>query len=342
MEILKEADFRKEIKAAPRTGYLFFGDEDYLKSHALAQARAALSPDPSYAFFNDLKLDAMDADPQKLLDSLMPMPMMADKKLVTLTGLSFNTLRQGEIDGLCEVFATLHEYDYNVLIVIVAADGLNAGYLPKSPSPILKKLGEHLTPVQFDRCSTAKLASWVQKHFAHNGITADAEFCTRFPDYCGHSMFILANEIDKLSFYLRFHQKTTATDADMRHVCTPANEYDAFAFTNAIMENRKDAALAILADYRFRRIEPIVILGDVTRVICDMIAIHAMQKDGVAPSEMASTLKLHEFKVGLYQKSLRQVSEERLDRALAACTAADRSVKSSTGYEPLEELICKL
>ncbi len=343
MNILKEADFRKELKGTPGAGYLFFGDEDYLKSFAVRQARDLICPDPTYAFFNEMKLDAVDFTPQKLLDALMPMPMMADKKLITLTGINFTAMRQGELDELCEVLSTLKDYDYNLLIVVTAADALNPGYLPKKPSATLTQLSEYLTPVQFERCTTAKLAAWVQKHFAHNGIEASPALCTLLPEYCGHSMFILANEIDKLSYYLLYHQRSTATEADMRTVCTPANEYDAFAFTNAVMEGRQDAALAILADYRFKRADPILILGEVTRVICDMLAVRAMTDDGTPNAEISALLKLHEYKVGLYQRSTRQSSEKRLKNALDACLEADRALKSSTqGYIALEQLICKL
>ncbi|MBQ7347236.1 MAG: DNA polymerase III subunit delta [Clostridia bacterium] len=343
MNLIKEADYRKEIKASPRAGYLFFGDEDYLKTFAIRHARDTLCPDPTFAFFNEMHLDAVDFTPDKLLDALMPMPMMADRKLITVNGLNFNTMRPNELDALCDVLAQLPNYDYNVLIISVAADCLDAGYLPKRPSAVLSKLGEHLTPVQFERCTTAKLAAWIQKHFAHNGVQASPEFCTAMPDYCGHSMYILANEIDKLSYYTLSHGLTEATDANMRLVCTPAEEYDAFAFTNAIMEGKQDAALAILADYRFRRVEPLMILGDVTRVICDMISVRAMVSDGTPAAEIASVLKLHEFKVSLYQKSLRNTSEKRLHRALEACTAADTSLKlSPQGYTALERLICTL
>ncbi len=343
MDILKEGDFRKELKSGPRSGYLFFGDEDYLKAFAVKQAREGLSPDPNYAFFNEIRLDAMDFEVQKLLDALLPLPMMADRKLVTLSGLNLNTMRPNVFDELCEVIALLPEYDYNVFILTLAADCFNPGYLPKKPSEQFKKLTEHLTPVNFERSSTAKLAAWIQKHFLHNGIQAPPDFCTRFAEYCGHSMFILASEIDKLSYYILSHGGTEPTDAQMRLVCTPAAEFDAFAFTNAITENRSETALAILADYRFRRVDPLMILGDVTRVICDMIAIRSMTQEGLPTAEIASTLKMHEYKVGLYQKNLRSTTEERLLRALDACTSADRSLKlSPTGYAPLEELICKL
>ena len=38
MEILKDSDFKKEIKAGLKKGYLFFGEEDYLKSFAIRSA----------------------------------------------------------------------------------------------------------------------------------------------------------------------------------------------------------------------------------------------------------------------------------------------------------------
>ncbi|MBQ9784986.1 MAG: DNA polymerase III subunit delta [Clostridia bacterium] len=346
LEILKESDFRKELKSNPRTGYFFFGDEDYLKAFAVKQAREILCPDPTLSFFNEMKLDAVDFEPSRLIDALMPVPMMADRKLVTLSGLNFNTMRPHELDAFCEALGALEEYDYNVLIATVAADCFTPGFLPKKPSGALSKLAEHLTPVNFERCTTAKLAAWIQKHFAHNGVSAEPAFCTGFAEYCGHSMFILASEIDKLCYYLLSHGKSVADESSMRLVCTPANEYDAFAFTNAIMEGRTDAALGILADYRFRRIDPLIVFGDVSRVICEMIAVRAMTNDGAAPAEIGAVFnpKLHEYKVGLYQKSLRQTSEQRLYRALDACSAADQTLKSSptSGYTALERLICSL
>ena len=344
MNVIKEADFRKELKSEPRTGYLFFGDEDYLKAFAIRQAREQIAPDPSLAVFNELRVDALDFTPDKLLDALTPMPMMADRKLVLLSGLNFNTMRQNELDTLCDVLAVLPDYDYNLLIVTVAADCLDAGYLPKKPSTAFKKLSEHLTPVQFDRCTNAKLAAWIRKHFAHNGVEASPEFCAAMPEFCGHSMFELANEIDKLSYYTRSHGLTEATVENMHRVCTPAEEYDAFAFTNAIMDGKHDAALAILADYRFRRIEPVVILGEVTGVICDMIAVQAMTANGIPTTEIAAALKhKSDFKIKLYQRSLRNTTEKRLRRALDACNAADLSLKSSPqGYTALERLICSL
>ena len=343
MEILRESDFRRELKGTPRAGYLFFGEEDYLKSHAIRTAEELLSPDPTFSFFNVMKLDALDFTPDKLLDALMPMPMMTDRKLVTLTGLNLITMRPNELDALCDALTALESYDYNLLILSVSADCFDAGYLPKRPSATLKRLAQYLTPVQFERITPARLAAWAQKHFAHNGVNASPALCANMIDYCGRSMFSLANEIDKLSYYELFHGRSEATEADMHLVCTSVTEYDIFSFANAVMEGRQDVALSILADYKLRRVDPLVILGEVIRVFCDMEGVQAMTADGASPQEIASTLNIHDFRVGLYQKSLRQSPESRLSRAIAACVSADTSLKlSPQGYTALERLICSI
>lgn len=342
MEILKEADYKKELKTGLRTGYLFFGEEDYLKSFALQQTRETLSPDPTLAFFNEMRIDALEYTPQRLLDALMPLPMMADKKLITLSGLNLNAMHANELEDLCEVLGELKTYDYNVLIVYASADCLDSGILPNKPSTALKTLGEHLTPVQFPRCTTAKLVSWIQRHFNHNGIEAAPALCSSMAEYCGHSMYVLANEIDKLSYYLLYHEKKEATKEMMERICTPANEFDAFALTNAVMANRQDVALAILSDYKFRRVDPLLILGEVTRTVCDMIGTQSMMTQGASIPEITAALGLRsEYKVELYQRSLRQTKPERLGRALDACTVADARLKlSPKGYAELEKLVC--
>ena len=341
MNILKESDFRKEIKTAPRAAYLFFGDEDYLKLSAVRLAREALCPDPSFSVFNEMRLDATDFTADRLVDALMPMPMMADRKLIVLSGLDFTSMKPNDLDALCDALSATREYDYNTVLVLASADCFNAGYLPKRPSAVLSKLDEVLTPVQFDRSSPAKLAVWAARHFQHNGVEASPEFCAHMIAYCGSSMFSLANEIDKLSYYVLANGKAQATEADMRFVCTPVNEYDAFAFANAMMDGKRDAALDILREYRFRRVDPLVILGDVIRVFCDMASVQAMLRGGSTEKEVAAALKMHEFKVGLYRKSLSRLRPNALRDALAACAATDRTLKlSPQGYTALERLIC--
>ena len=345
LTILKEADFRKALKTAPTGGYLFFGEEDYMKSAAIRMARETITEaDPAMVAFNDVRLDGLDFTPAALLDAMTVPPMGAERKVITVTGLNLSTLRAADMDKLCEALSEIPDYPYNLVIISAAADTFDPGNLPKKPSEMLTNLGEYLTPVYFERNTPAKLAGWVQKHYHHNGVAADPKLCQFTIEYCGRNMFTLANEVDKVSFYVRAKGRDTLTEADIRTAAIPAMEYDAFAFTNAIMERRRADALEILADLKLRRVEPLYILSEVSRVVCDLLAIRTMADGGQTAVEIGSALKMHEYRVGLYVKQARKTDLPLLKRAVTAAEAADRALKSSTadGYGIIERLICSL
>ncbi len=341
--ILKDADFRKEIKSAPASGYLLFGEEDYLKTISVDFARQTLCPDDTSRAFNEIVLDALDYTPERLLDALATLPMLAERKVIVLRGLNFSSMRSAELDALCRVLSELSTYDYNTLLIPVGADAMDLGFLPKRPSALLTKLSGMLRLVQYERCTPAKLNGWVARHFTHNGVVASGEICGKVIDVCGRNMYTLAGEIDKISYYTLAHDRREVREEDLSAVACVTLEFDTFAFTNALTERNASLALSILSDLKFRRTEPTIILGEVISVSCSMLAIRRMANEGKTVPEMAKALSMHEFKVGLYAKSVARRSVDELQTTLAACAEADRALKLSpqNGYLILERLICR-
>lgn len=341
MEIIKESDFRKQIKSAPEACYLFFGEEDYMKQFALELARREISPDPSLSPFNEMRLDSLSYSPSALIDMLMPLPMMTDRKIITVTGLDFGAMKASEIDALCSALSQLSEYDYNTVIISAANDRFDYGNLPKRPSALLTKLSEYATPVYFERNTPSRLAAWVSKHYEHNQVSASPEVCSFTVEYCGRDMFNLASETDKIAFWVLSQGRNEVTREDIIKVGTNAAEYDAFAFTNAITAGKRELALDILSDMKFRKTDPIIIMSEMTKTVCDMAAVSSLLREGHTQREIASILKIHEYRVSLLTKS--NISRELAQRLLEKCQAADMSLKSSSGgYEVLEKLICTL
>ncbi len=343
MEIIREDVFRKQLKKGAEGGYLFFGEEDYLKSFALKTARETICPDPTFALFNDVRLDALDYSPAVLLDALMPPPMMSDKKLVTVSGLNLGAMKASDLDDLCEVLAVLPQYDYNILIFSIPAGQLEEGRLPKYPSPLFKRLSEYLTPVRFETVSGARLVSWVAKHFAHNGVSADPSVCAHLIETCGQSMFTLSSETEKLSYYALANGRSQVTTDDVDRVAVSELSVDSFALANAVSEGRYEDAMHALAALKFRREDPIMILSEVSRVIADLTAIQALREEGLPQGEIASLLKMNEYKVKLYLNGAGGRSMKRLRRAVELCSEADLALKQSPqGYIAIERLICAL
>ena len=339
LKILKESEFRNEIKNSPAKAYLFFGEEDYMKNHALSLASKAISPDTAFAPFNDMRLDALSYTPAALSDMLMPMPMMSDRKLVVVSGLDFNAMKSGEIDSLCSVLGQLDEYDYNTVIINTSSDRFDWGILPKRPSALLTRLSEFATPVYFEKNSPSRLASWVGKHYEHNNVSAEPQVCMFTVEYCGRDMFRLALETEKISYYVLSSGRDQVTEDDVRSVSVNTNEYDAFAFTNAINASDKDKALMILGDLKAKKTDPILIMGEITRSVCDVVSVNEMLNGGFTVKEISDMLKIHEYRITLIVKS--KFDDERSRILLRKCKKADMDIKSTAdGYKVLEKLIC--
>ena len=344
MNFIKEDVFRKQMKKGLSGGYLFFGDEDYLKSFTLRSARESICPDETFALFNDIRIDALDYTPAALLDAIMPPPMMCEQKIVTVSGLNLDSMKAYELDALVEVLELLPQYDYNVLILSIPAGQLDVGSLPKAPSSLFNRLASILTPVFFEPIAGARLAAGVGKHFEHHGVSASPEVCSYLIQLCGRSMFTLSSEAEKLSYYVLQNGRSSVTRQDVDHVAIAEIAADTFALTNAILDGHSEEALHALNVMKFRRADPVIILGEITRAICDLIAVKALQVEGLPASEITSVLKFkNEYRTRLYMAATGSKSMRRLRRAVELCSEADLSLKQSGhGYIAIERLICSL
>lgn len=344
MKIIGDSELRKELKngSSDSHGYLFFGDEDYMKLNALKLARSSVASDASFAPFNDIRLDALEFTPSKLLDALMPPPMMAERKIVTVSGLDFTAMRQSDFGALLEVLGTLEEYDYNLLIINVPSGLIDEGYSASKPSAAITKLGEFLTPVRFDRVARSRLAGWAIKHFEHGGASSDEKTAAFFVDFCGGDMFKLANEAEKLCAYALASGRTTITIDDVRNVCVAETEFDSFAFTNAIMDGRNADSLEILEQLKLRRVDPIAIFGDISRTVCDILMVKRLIDDGMTSADIGAARIMNEYRAKIYARAARGVGYDALYRRMELLCETDMRLKSSGAgdYLAIELFIC--
>ena len=341
--IITEADYRRELGKTAGRAYLFFGEEDYLKAHAVRMTRESVCPDAAFAVFNDITIDAIDYSPDALLGAMTPPPMMADGRLIVLRGLDLTTMRAAELDGLLETLALLPEYDFNTVILHIAAGNIDEGFLPKRPSTVLKKLSQVAVPVRFEAVSDARLAAWAGKHFAHLGVAASPADCGFLISYVGKSMFLLAAEIEKLAYFVLAAGRSTVTAEDIRTVAVPQLSSDAFALSNAIQAGNYREALDVLAVMKFQRIDPILVMAELSRTLCDMHAAKLLLEAGKTAAEISKALGMHEYKTKLVIRAVSRTGVARLARAVELCGMADRSFKRGTSdYAVIEKLICSL
>ncbi len=339
--IIKESDFRRQVKSSPKSCYFFFGEEDYMKKFALDTAKELLVPDRSLSMFNEIQISALDFSPQKLISAIMPMPVMAERKLIYVTSLDVDSMKAADFEELCNVLLTLSDYNYNTVIISAAADGFNYGSLPRRPSAKLNSIAALAIPVYFERNTPARLAAWVGKHYLHNGVGASAQVCEYTVSHCGCDMFRLSSETDKISYYVLSKGKNEVNAEDVDRASTASVEFDAFALTNAIISRNRRLALAIFTDMKSKKTDPVVIMSEITNTSCNLYAVSLMLKEGLTNVEISKKLGIHSYAVSLLAKNAGGGEDCR--RLIEMCRDADLDIKmSADGYSTIEALICRL
>ena len=337
---MTDAEFRSRLSPTLAGSFLFFGEEDYLRRHALFSLRKALLPtdDPfSHSILHGT--DGLDG----LADAIAQPPMFSPVHLVELHELNIQTLSSDAQEQLVASAETAAGQGDVCFVLFTDPSEFDPGNLPKRPSALYKKLTGAFTPVEFSRVTGGRLAAWAGRHFAHEQIIAEPAELDMLIARCGTSMSGLAGEIDKLCAYIHARGEDRLTPEYIEAVTCLSVETDAFGLSNAVLKLDAAAAFAALADMRDRRVEPIIALSGITRVCCDLFAVSMLAELGQSQAEIAAGTGLHPYKTGLYLDALKKWGPARVQAAEELCIEADLAVKSSrSGYIAVERLLSRI
>ncbi len=343
---MTQTELKSKLRSNKLSGvYLFSGEEDYLKRHYVSMLREKILTDPAFDTFNHLRCEGASIDFGTLLDAVKSPPMMADYKLIEWDNADFEAMKESELEAFASLVLLVAEHPYAVLVFRVGAAGLNAG-TAKRPTALYRRLTENtetVFAVNFETATDSQLLGWLNSHFAHEGLSATGDGMRTMLDRVGHNMDILSSETDKLACYCAVHGLHTVTAELVCAVCTSTAEDDAFGLSNAILAGDVKGAYRRLHDLRRRRVDPMLVLAQLTRLFSDLTSVSLLLAEGASAATVASALSMNEYKAGLYIKGARARSSAALAHALEACREADLAAKSGVDPSPrLDRLIAEL
>ena len=330
-------EFKSRLKSGnPSGAYVFAGEEDYLKRYYLGELRREVLTDEAFATFNHAVFDGEDLSIASLLDEVKSPPMMSDYKLIEWHYPDLTSLKDSELEDLEMLLTARREEGYAILVFLVGEGGIDLG-TPKKPSKFLKKFEKSLDIIKFDRSSDQQLAQWIRRHLDSEGVKYTPDVPQALVLRSGHSMQQLKNEIDKLTAYAKANDlPLTQKEVDM--IATPTTECDTFAFSNALLGRDKQGALAALADMKMRRVDPTVILGMASRVVCDLVEVANLSEDGMSFEDIAKTLSMNAYKLKLYLAAVKNIGRDKAEQMLAELARVDTASKFGGigGYTAIE------
>ncbi len=336
---MTQNELRDKIKSGSTAGiYLFCGEEEYLKRHYLGSLRQLLVPDEGIAPFVHFSFDGERVDID-LLREAVASPTMFGGKLIEWHGAILDGMKEKELSALEEFAETLRDDGENTVVIVTTAEGLDVG-TEKRPTKLFTRLAKALWAVPFYRSTDTALTSWVRRHLAAEGLSYTDTLPAALLARVGHDMMRLDSEIAKLAAYAKQNGIATVTEKEMSYVCIRTVESDAFSLTNALLDGKVEQAYAYLGDMKLRRVDPLAILGQVSRLYADLLSVALLAEEGKTDKEIASLLGMHEYKAGLYLRSARRVGAGALEKKLYLCNRIDAELKNGvSSYRGLEQLI---
>ena len=335
-------DFKARLKSADISGvYIFAGEEDYLIRYYLKELRSAVAPDDAFALFNNPVFDGDEVDYSAIAEAVKSPPMMSDMKLIEWRHADFSSLKESELASLEELCSMIEDYSYCVLAFTVG-DTLDFG-TAKKPSAFVKRFGDKINLLRFERSGENQLYAWLKRHFEALGVKVGLDTVKELVFRSGRSMDVLAGEVEKLAALALARGKDFVTVEDVTEVASSTPECDTFALSNAILERNKQKAFDALEELKIRRIDPAVTMGMIARVLNDLTAVAQLMDDGMGVEGVRAVMGMQEYRLKLYMGGAKKYGARELDGIISELARVDVGSKYGgvAGYTAIELFISR-
>ena len=336
-------DFKAILKSDNISGtYVFSGEEDYLKRYYLAELRKRAVTDETFATFNHAIYDGEEIDFASVRDDIMSPPMFEPYKLIEWRYPDFESMKESELAELEKLLDLVASTDYAVLAFLVSEGDIDLG-TPKKESKFVKRFGQKLHILNFDKSTDAQLLSWLKRHFDAEGVAVTKEVLDALIFRAGHSMTVLNNEVIKLCMMAKARAQNYISVADVEIAASSTPECDTFALSNAILERNKKGAFIALEEMKSRRLDPIMILGMMAKTYTDIANVVLMLSDGTNSADIQTATKMNPYKLKLYIAAAKKYTPEKANAILSELARVDTGAKYGgvTGYTAIELFVAK-
>lgn len=318
---MDHTEFFDKLKAGYiARGYLFTGEENFVKREALRRIESALLPEGLEAL-NENILEGKPAD--DIIAACETLPMMAERRLVVVR--DFAPLMSGQSRGEKEESERIAEYLKRlpsscclVMYMRGAADGRKA---------LFKAFGkaEHAHVVSFDQLDDRQLNKWLSARFGKLGKRISPDVVSQLAFRAGASLTRLDGEVAKLAAHAGEREDITIDDLE---IVTPTLECTIFQLIDRLIEKNGAAAFRMLDVMLESGEDRVRVLAMITRQMRFMAHIKLMERRRASDAEIVKALGITPYGLRNTRRQLRAFSEEQLTGAYRDCVNAEFAIKS--------------
>lgn len=339
MPIISELPLKSKISSPVLPSVFFiFGNDAYLKKIYVDKIVSRITtPDDD---FNYIKFYE-NADLQQVYDAKNQYPMMADKKCVILCDYDFEKADKNSFDKILNLVGE----PVDTTVFIMLCNGLE---VDSRKSDRLRKIVEAVEKcngvcAELNHRTVPDLVKMLNLSAQKNGTPFENGAAAYLIESCGTDLMLLKSETDKLYAYA-VNKPITKSMIDT--VCVKTVEASVYNMASEIISRNTSAALKLLDELYFMRVEPIIILYNISSAFVDMYRAVSAEHSGIGINEASVSLgyKGREFVLRRAANNAKNINDKTLSLCFDEILAADMALKgySSDGRTKLEELIVRL
>lgn len=291
--------------------YLLYGTEDF----EIEEEIKKLSKD-----IDEMNISKYDLNNDMLslaLENAKTISLFGDKKLVIVDNANMFTGSTSKDSELIEEYLN-HINENTTLVLIVHNDKLDTR---KKITKLIKKVGK---VQEFnDELDTTSL---VRRLFKDYNI--DYKTIQLFIDRVGSNPLIIQSEINKIKIYK--DNDKNITEEDILNLTAKLIEIDIFKLIDYIVRKNKEKALELYYEMLKMNEEPIKIVVILANQFRIMYQSKELLKKGYSEKDIASTLKIHPYRVKLAIQNSRNYTSDILLKNLNALADIDIGIKTGT------------
>ena len=240
-----------------------------------------------------VKYDLLVDNVSEVIEEASCMSLFGDKKVVIgenalfLTGA--NTSVNHDIDYLTS-YVNAENHD-NIVILTVVQDKLD------ERKKIVKLLKKNVTVIHKDMIDTKDLPKFIMNEFLGSGYKIDYKTAYYFVDYVGKNVDILLSEINKMIIYKDTDKEIFIED--ILNISSKGFNDNVFDLSDAIMKKDFKKIFSCYNDLMILKEEPIKIIALLASQFTLVYQSKLLSKEGFMSKDIASTLKVHPYRVKL-------------------------------------------
>lgn len=291
--------------------YLLYGTKDFEIEEEIKKLSKGIDE------MNISKYDLNNDMLSLALEDAKTISLFGDKKLVIVDNANMFTGSTSKDSELIEEYLN-HINENTTLVLIVHNDKLDTR---KKITKLIKKVGK---VQEFnDELDTTSL---VRRLFKDYNI--DYKTIQLFIDRVGNNPLIIQSEINKIKIYK--DNDKNITEEDILNLTAKLIEIDIFKLIDYIVRKNKEKALELYYEMLKMNEEPIKIVVILANQFRIMYQSKELLKKGYSEKDIASTLKIHPYRVKLAIQNSRNYTSDILLKNLNALADIDIGIKTGT------------